>query len=342
MIHIAKLAGRTPVAKLFRRASSEPASADGWFGAASIDTGQRARCLVISWCVAASGLLHQGVAHGEPIDLVFIKDSAGDAPGDAAEAIDAQLLGALRARQPARQLYVSPVGYLEVQLAVGCGDETPACLTEIARTAEASALVIRRLDTDRSGVLRVRLLYFDQTVGRLAAHAELAARLDDTPEQLERAMSSAIDRLLGIRDTPVAAEPTAHSAASLNTDATSQRHATVAPATWLVLGTGAALTAAGVALAVSANTDYAEFRRSVIDTRAEADRARRDFSSIETRGTWSTVLIPAGVIAMGIGGVLLGVDLATGDDSADSRPARAFVAPLHGGGVLGVQGMLDR
>jgi hypothetical protein len=290
----------------------------------------------------ASGLFYQGTAHADPVDLVLIKDAVADVPVDAVEAIDVQLLGALRTRLPGRRVYVSPVGYLEVQLAVGCAGETSACLTEIARTAQANALVIRRLEADGSGGLRVRLLYFDQTVGRVPAQAEFAAAHDDGPEQLEPALSSAVDGLLDLRGIPVVSEPSAHSAAPVNAAANSQTHATVAPATWLVLGTGTALTAAGIALAISANTDYAEFRRSEIDTRAEADRAHRDFSSIETRGTWSTVLIPTGVLALGIGGVLLGMDLADGDGSTDSRPARAFVAPLHGGGVLGVQGALDR
>jgi hypothetical protein len=290
----------------------------------------------------ASGLFYQGTADADPIDLVLIQDTGADVPVGAVEAIDVQLLGALRKRVPGRQVYVSPVGYLEVQLAVGCGDETPACLTEIARTAQANALVIRRLEAHGRGGLRVRLVYFDQTLGRAPAHAEVATAHDDRPEQLEPALSSAVNRLLDVRAIPVAPEPSAHSAAPVNTAADSQTHATVAPVTWLVLGTGAALTAAGIALGISANTDYAEFRRSEIDTPAQADRAHRDFGSIETRGTWSTVLIPTGVLALGIGGVLLGMDLAAGDGSTDSRPARAFVAPLHGGGVFGVQGALDR
>jgi hypothetical protein len=94
----------------------------------------------------------------------------------------------------------------------------------------------------------------------------------------------------------------------------------------------------GIALAVSAESDYDELRRRPVETRADVDRARDDFSSIETRAAWSSVLIPTGAIALGVGAVLLGIDLTAGGEPDSDNADRVFLAPLARGGVVGVRG----
>jgi hypothetical protein len=294
--------------------------------------------VVLALCAAA---IHAPPAGAQDrADVALIRDTSPGVPADVANAVDARLALDLVDIRGARNVVVSPVTYAEVQLAVGCSDESVACLSAIADTAAARAVLVRRLVVDASGSIHLRTLYFEPAGTRPPAHAATSAMLDRRAE-LVASIPNLLRTLLGRR----ANEPTRHSSpakvAIIPRRAPHEAPAVTAP-TWITLAGGALLLVPGIGLALSADADYDAFRRQPIETRAEADRARRDFGSIETRATWSSVLIPAGAIALGVGAVLLGMDLTDGDEADGGSTDGVFLAPLARGAMLGVRGSLDR
>jgi hypothetical protein len=293
---------------------------------------------VLVLCAAA---IHpQPAGAQDRADVALIRDTSPGVPADVANAIDAQLVLDLVDLRGARNVLVSPVTYAEVQLAVGCSDESVACLSAIADTAAAGAVLVRRLVIDASGSIHLRTLYFDRVATRPPAHAATSATLDRRAE-LVASIPNLLRTLLGRTTHERARQSSSAEVASIPRSAPREAPA-VAAATWITLAGGALLLAPGIGLALSAEADYDAFRRQPIETRADADRARRDFGSIETRATWSSVLIPAGAIALGVGAVLLGMDLTAGDEADGDSADGVFLAPLARGAMLGVRGSLDR
>jgi hypothetical protein len=193
---------------------------------------------------------------------------------------------------------------------------------------------------DASGSIHLRTLYFEPAATRPPAHAATSATLDRRAE-LVASIPNLLRTLLGRR----ANEPTPHSSSAevaIIPRSAPHEAPAVAASTWITLAGGALLLVPGIGLALSAEADYDAFRRQPIETRTDADRARRDFDSIETRATWSSVLIPAGAIALGVGAVLLGMDLTAGDEADGDSADGVFLAPLARGAMLGVRGSLDR
>jgi hypothetical protein len=293
---------------------------------------------VLALCAAAFHA--QPVEAQERADVALIRNTFHGVPADVAKAVDAQLALDLMETSGARNVLVSPVTYAEVQLAVGCSDESAACLSSIADTAAARAVLVRHLTVDPSGSVHLRTLYFDPAAARSPVHAETSATLDRRAE-LVASIPNLVRTLLGRR----ANEPPRHSSpaevAIIPRSAPHETPAVTAP-TWITLAGGALLLVPGIGLALSADADYDAFRRQPIETRADADRARRDFGSIETRAAWSSVLIPAGAIALGVGAVLLGMDLTAGDEADGGSTDGVFLAPLARGAMLGVRGSLHR
>jgi len=295
--------------------------------------------VVLSLCVAMAVQTPPASAQRRA-ELALIRNTSRGVPAALADAIDARLALALAEAGNIRNVLVSPIAYAEVQLAVGCSDESVACLTSMADTANVSAILVRHLLTDANGRVHLRTLYFEPASDRPPAHTATSGSLDRQAElmasvpDLVRAVlgRTANERAKRASDTEVAATPRS----------APDQPSSVATPTWLTLAGGVLLLAPGIALAMSAESDYDAFRRQPIATRADADRARDDFSSIETRAAWSNVLIPAGAIALGVGAVLLGMDLTAGGESGDDSADRVFLAPLARGGMLGVRGSLDR
>jgi hypothetical protein len=274
-------------------------------------------------------------------EVALMRDTSDGVPSDLAATLDAELLKALAEVAAIRSPFVSPVNYSEIQLTVGCSDESVSCLTAIAQTAEAPAIIVRQLVADESGIVRVRLLYFAQSPGGPPSQAEISAS-HDHQARLTDGIAAAVRRLFAVAESPGRVDDTSPRSIDPHAAlAASHGEPTLTPLTWITLGAGAALLVPGIVLGLSADADYDEFRRTPVSTRADADRARRDFSSIETRATWSSVLIPAGALALGVGGVLLGIDLAADDGREQSGQTQLFVAPLGRGGVLGLRGSLD-
>jgi hypothetical protein len=86
--------------------------------------------------------------------------------------------------------------------------------------------------------------------------------------------------------------------------------------TWVTLGAGTGLLAAGLLVGLNAQGDFDDWKGREIETPMEAARADSDFETIEGKSTASTVLVLAGGAVLAIGGGLLALDLMDDGDSA--------------------------
>jgi hypothetical protein len=223
------------------------------------------------------------------------------------------------------------VNYGEVQLTVGCSDESTECLAAITHIAEADAIVVRHLSVEPDSTLALRILYFDEASG--PAQVQIAV-LAGHEQELAQAVPNLVRKLFEIPEpapqSPLVAGPPVPPPDASSTSA--------APAAATSDGGGSISTLTWVALGVTANSDYDRFRSTRVQTREQAEAASRKFSSIETRGTLANVLIPAGAVMLGAGALLLGIDLTSGDSGAETTHAGVQMIPLPSGGAVAVHG----
>lgn len=248
-----------------------------------------------------------------------MRETSGQIPASATEAVDAALLRALGEVAGIRKPTLSPVDYGEVQLTVGCSDESKECLAAITRIAEADAIVVRHLSVEPDGTLALRILYFDEAGGSTHVQTGVSA---DQAQQLAQAVPDMVRKLFQLPEpaAPSAVAPppgpaaspdasTPSASTSTTSAATSDGGASISTLTWVALAAGAATLGTGVVLGITADSDYDEWKGMRVRTRAEARDADQQFSSIATRGTLANVMIPAGAVLLGAGAVLLGLDL---------------------------------
>ena len=264
-----------------------------------------------------------------------MRETSGQLPASATEAVDAALLRALGEVAGIRKPTLSPVDYGEVQLTVGCSDESKECLAAITRIAEADAIVVRHLSVEPDGTLALRILYFDEAGGSTHVQTGVSA---DQAQQLAQAVPDMVRKLFqlpepaapgAVAPPPAAASPdasTPSASTSTTSAATSDGGASISTLTWVALAAGAATLGTGVVLGITADSDYDEWKSMRVRTRAEARDADQQFSSIATRGTLANVMIPAGAVLLGAGAVLLGLDLFS------------EVTPMQSGGAVAVHG----
>jgi hypothetical protein len=273
-----------------------------------------------------------------------MRETQGQIAAGVTEAVDAALLRALGEVAGIRKPTLSPVDYGEVQLTVGCSDESNECLAAIMHVAEADAIIVRHLIAEPDGALALRILYFDEAGGPTQVQVAVLA---DHAQELARAVPDVVRKLFEIPEpaaqSPVAAAPAASppaaSSASVSAAATTtDRGASISALTWVALAAGVATLGTGAVLGLTANSDYDRFKRTPVYTRAQAQDANRQFSSIQTRGTLANVLMPAGAVVLGAGAVLLWTDLSSADSGAEATHASVQVIPLLSGGAVTVHG----
>lgn len=270
-------------------------------------------------------------------DVAVMRETRGQIAASVTEAVDAALLRALGEVAGIQKPTLSPVDYGEVQLTVGCSDESKECLSAITRIAEVDAIVVRELSVAPDGTLALRILYFDEAGG--STHVQTAAPAADA-QQLPQAVPDLVRTLFQIPEpaapsaaAPAAAAPSPGASSSSGPEAaTRDGGASVSALTWIALAAGAATLGTGVVLGVTAESDYDRWKSMRVRTRAEAQDANQEFSSIGTRGTLANVMIPAGAVLLAAGAVLLGLDLTAEVTQAPSGGAVAvrgrFGGPL--------------
>lgn len=274
-----------------------------------------------------------------------MRETSGQIAANVIEAVDTALLRALGEVAGIRKPTLSPVDYGEVQLTVGCSDESHECLSAITRIAEADAVVVRHLSVEPDGTVALRVLYFDEAGGPAQVQvAVLGARV----QELAQAVPDLVRRLFEIPEPaaqgapPVVAVPAvpapATSDASASTAKATAGRATISTLTWVALGVGVGTLGAGIVFGATAKSDYEDFRSTRVSTHEEAEKESKEFSSIKTRATLANVLIPVGATVLGAGALLLGIELSSDDASAEATRASVDVIPLPSGGAVSVHG----
>ena len=139
-----------------------------------------------------------------------MRETGGQIAASVTEAVDAALLRALGEVAGIRKPTLSPVDYGEVQLTVGCSDESSECLAAITHIAEADAIVVRHLIVEPDGAVALRILYFDEAGGPTQVRA---AALADHVQELAQAVPDLVRKLFEIPEpaaqSPVVAAPAA-------------------------------------------------------------------------------------------------------------------------------------
>ena len=279
---------------------------------------------------------------------VGVVRATNGAPQQLADEIDAALLRDLSAIGGIERPVVSPVDYAEIEIGVGCGDDFRACLLAITRAVRVDALVLRRLSVDGQGQGKLELTYLEAashdaptTVEALVPAAQLTALVDAVP--------GLVRRLFGIEEVAhPAAPPTPEAAATTVAPGSTHRSAALAPAsdagvsagTWIALGAGAAALTAGIVLGWTAQQDFHDWKQTPLRSREDADAARSAFEDIRARAIAADVLMPVGAVGLGLGLMLLVLDLGHEAES-DVRSARLELAPAAGGVMVRVQGALQ-
>jgi hypothetical protein len=267
-----------------------------------------------------------------------------------ADAVDAALLRDLSAVAGLESPVVSPVDYADIQLGVGCSDESRNCLLAITRAVRADALVLRRLGVDAQGNGQLELVYFQAASSDAPTTVAISAAPAHMESELVAAVPSLVRQLFGIAEVarpaaPVAVQAETSDPALRPTTAGNSAHAAgeergVSAGTWIALGAGAAVLTAGILVGWTAQQDFRDWKERPLETRDQADDARAAFDDLRTRAIAADVLMPVGAVGIGLGITLLVLDLGREGEREGERATLA-VTPAPGGAMLRVQGSLQ-
>jgi hypothetical protein len=296
--------------------------------------------------VALAGAMLRAPVSAQPASpSVGVVAATSDAMQTMAEPVDAALLRDLSAIAGIESPVVSPVDYAEIQLGVGCSDESRDCLLAITRAVRVDALVLRRLSVDAEGTGRLELTYFEAASNDAPRSVETKVNAAQMESELVAAVPTLVRRLFGIAEIaqPAAAPaPPAPVISKVPSPAAPAHEAgpRVSAAPWIVLGAGAAAVTAGIVVGWTAQQDFDEWKEMPVGSRDEADDARAAFDGLRGRAITADVLLSAGALAIALGATLLVLDL--GDDGEGVRgKTRVAVVPAPGGAIMRVEGALQ-
>jgi len=301
------------------------------------------------WCVCE-------VAFGQTNETstrapqVMVLRSSGSGVGTSREAIDAALLRGLSAIAGINNVQLSPVDYEDVQLTVGCNDQSRDCLATIADTAQVSGLVVRSLRKMGAG-LQLDVVYFDVSSRDAPAWA---TEIGDE-QHLLASVPSLVRSLFGLPEVPVAVadevpretaaafEPASPGVASSDLESSDTPVTAsvgddginmMSVASIATLAAGVGTVAIGVIVWASASAAFDDYKGVAATDAASARRASAAFSDAESKATLANVLLPIGGALMVGGVVMLAVGLS--DSEAESATAThvSFVPSLTGGAVM--------
>ena len=263
-----------------------------------------------------------------------------------ADAVDAALLRDLSAIAGIESPVVSPVDYAEIQLGVGCTDESRDCLLAITRAVRVDALVLRRLRFDAAGNGQLELTYFEAASNDAPKTVDTKADAAQLETDLVAAVPSLVRRLFGIAEiaqpaaAPAPAAPVTLKISTAEPAPVPGDEPSVSAATWIALGAGAAAVTAGIVVGWTAQQDFDDWKVMPVGSRSEADDARAAFDGIRSRAIAADVLLSVGAIGLGLGATLLVLDLGR-DAERDGGHARVAVTPAPGGAIMRVEGTLQ-
>jgi len=237
------------------------------------------------------------------VDVVVVRD--GDVGG--VSAVDDELARALRDVGGFTRVVFSSVALADLRLAVGCGDESATCLDRLARALDATAIVVRRVRSSRSGTT-LSLVYRD----RASSDAPLTATRTGSASRLADEMQPMVRSLYGVADVAT----------------TGPRP--VRASTWVTLASGAGVLLGGAILGASAS--WGEHTTLAANSPADVDRIEGSLAAAESRALAGNILMGIGAVTLGVGGALLIVDLLdTPDEPGADHLDLAFTPSLQGG-----------
>jgi hypothetical protein len=294
------------------------------------------RTSIRSWvavlCVALAGqVLPHAVGHAQDVEPrvgVFRATSTSTSVA-VSDAVDAALLRDLASLAGIASPVVSPVDYAEIQLSVGCSDESRTCFESIARTANVESLLVRTLDAAPNGNVRLELRYFDLASSDAPTRVSTDVPADQASTALAEAVPALVRELFGIPKVvapaaPADPPPPQFQPSPKPTPAAPQAY--VSALTWVALGVGAVALTAGAVIGIAAEQDFERWKRQPIRSAAQAEQASADFEGLQDRAVAANILIPAGAVVLALGATLLVFDLSDGDHAA-----QLSVAPLFDG-----------
>lgn len=287
-----------------------------------------------------------------PASVGLVRATGPQLSTDVAEGVDAALLRELDVIGITSPI-VSPTEYEEVQLAVGCQDDSRNCLAAIARTLHVEALLLRRLERSDAGGTALELVYLDG-VGEggppVRARAEAPAGGASDIIATVAGLTREIFRMPA-EPTPAPSEPAPPVASPTQTtspplavahaeppDGARDHGVAIGTLTWVTLVSGAAVLGTGAIVGLTASQSFADLEEREIRTPEDAERANDDFGSIETRATVANVLMPVGGAALAAGVVLLVLDLSSAAPEERAEDVALRVSPLRGGVALALGG----
>lgn len=302
---------------------------------------RRISALLVGLCALHTGVAARAQETATPPDgtlTVTVLRSNGPDIGAVGEPVDAALLRDLAGIAGIDNAQFSPIEYEEIQLTVGCGDQSRECLAAITGMAQVSGLVLRSVVKSGSA-LQLDLVYFDASSQDEPARASFTGNSD----QLAAAVPSLVRQLFGIPDVaaPVAAAAapavvTAPVASTSPAPSPSGGASTLTIASIVTLAVGVGVGLAGVVVGASAASTFDDYKNTAVTDQASARRASGLFSDAESKATIANVLMPIGG-ALVIGGAIMMV-LGLNSDSDGAAGTQVAVAPVRQGGVLMVAG----
>ena len=297
--------------------------------------------------LALAGAMLCAPVSAQPVSpSVGVVGATSDSMQALADAVDAALLRDLSAIAGIESPVVSPVDHAEIQLGVGCSDESRECLLAITRAVRVDALVLRRLGVDADGNGQLELTYFEAASNDAPTTVETRAAAAQMQSELVAAVPSLVRRLFGIAEV-VEPAPAPAPAAPVTSNVSTAAPAPppgdgpgVSAATWIALGAGTAALTVGIVVGWTAQRDFDDWKDMPVGSRDEADDARAAFDGIRGRAIAADVLLAIGAVGIGLGATLLVLDLG-GDGERDGGQARVAVMPAPGGAIVRIEGALQ-
>lgn len=277
-----------------------------------------------------------GVARAEPAsNVVVLRSADASTSTELSEAVDAALLRDLSAIAGIDQPVVSPVDYVEVQLNLGCSEESRACFESIAATLGVSAVVLRTLRATSDGGRRLELRYF--VLGSRDEPAVVSAQVGaEADAELVAQVPVLVRQLFGIPEVAPAAapvEPPPPKPVPIASD--DEGPSLVLPV--VTIGVGAALLATGIVVGALAQHDFDAWKKSPVGSTEQAADADAEYGALEDRALIANVLMPAGAVVLAAGGTWLALELSS-DDAPGGAQARVALVPTAGGLALAASG----
>jgi len=293
----------------------------------------RGLCLVAAVVLGALAFPPRAHAAERAPRLLILRSGESESFGELAKKVDAQLEHALVA-SGFPNTYFSPTSFEEVELAAGCdGGPTPECLRRVSSTIDADWVLVRKLERDENGALKLVLVAQDgaQSVLTRRALGHVTAAGAETPEHV---VPQLVHMLYPTRAG--SSDPAVDLRVPEPEHSREQQNRAIAITGWSALATAGVLLGSGLGVGVAGTHDEQRYRRLDVRDPQSASHAASLLDRAKTRTHVANGLIIGGA-ALGVAsGALLVWDVLRKRD--DARPLRVALRPGRSGGMITLAG----